>query len=101
MEPKIQRPNGKSYRPRRVVAYALGEEDDGVLVLGTHDIARAQVLADEVARWVAGKNCVAVRPWRGWFRDGFEGGQRRWVADEVHGRAGVCFPEIVEAGYVP
>jgi hypothetical protein len=92
----IQRPNGKPYRPRRVFAQAVGEEDEGVLVLGTHDVTRAQVLADKVARYVAGSGFVAVKPETGWWRDGFECGQRRWVADEENGRAGVLFRDIAE-----
>jgi hypothetical protein len=92
----IQRPNGKPYRPRRVFAQAVGEEDEGVLVLGTHDMARAQVLADKVARYIAGNGFVAAGPETGWWRDGFECGQRRWVSDEEHGRAGVLFRDMVE-----
>lgn len=93
----IKRPNGKTYRPRRVLAYPVGEDGEGVVVLGTHDLARAQALADEVARSVAGSGFVAADPWRGWWRDGFECGERRWVSDEERGRAGVLFREIVEA----
>ena len=92
----IQRPNGKPYRPCRVFAQSIGEEDEGVIVLGTHDLSRAQVLADKVARYVAGSGFAAVRPESGWWRDGFECGQRRWVTDEEHGRAGILFREIVE-----
>jgi hypothetical protein len=92
----IERPNGKPYRPRRVVAYGVGEDGEGVIVLGTHDLSRAQALADELARYVAGSGFVAVDPWRGWWRDGFESGERRWVSDEERGRAGVCFREIAE-----
>ena len=62
----IARPNGKPYRPRRVVAYGVGEDAEGVVVLGTHDLARAQALADELARRVAGSGFIAVDPWRGW-----------------------------------
>ena len=94
----IQRPNGKPYRPRRVAAFTVGEDDEGVVVLGTHDLTSAQVLADELARRVAGPEYVAVDPWRGWWRDGFENGRRAWVCDEEHGRAGVLFRDIVEAG---
>ena len=94
----IQRPNGKPYHPRRVIAYGVGEDGEGVIVLGTHDMARAQALADELARRVAGPEYVAADAWRGWWRDGFECGERRWVCDEVHGRAGVLFRDIVEAG---
>jgi hypothetical protein len=97
----ITRPNGKPYRSRRVTAQAIGEEDEGVLVLGTHDLARAQALADQTAKRIAGSGYVAADPWRGWWRDGFENGRRSWVTDEVRGRAGVLFREIVEAPPVP
>src|ERR1035441_868114 len=61
MEPEtIQRPNGSPYRPRRVFAQAVGEEDEGVLVLGTHDLDRAQSLADKVARYIAGSGFVSA-----------------------------------------
>ncbi len=80
-------------------AQSVGEEDEGVLVLGTHDLVRAQALADEVARSVAGSGFAAVNPWRGWWRDGFECGRRAWVIDEVHGRAGVLFRDIAEAEF--
>jgi len=93
----ITRPNGKPYRSRRVTVQAVGEEDEGVLVLGTHDLDRAQALADQVARRIAGTGFVAVDPWRGWWRDGFENGARAWVNDEVRGRAGVLFRDIVES----
>lgn len=93
----IKRPNGKLYRPRRVVAYAVGEDTDAVLVLGTHDLDRARPLADDLARYLLGAGYAAVQPETGWWRDGMEMGERRWVTDEVRGRAGVLFREIVEA----
>ena len=92
----IERPNGKPYRPRKVTGQIVGEENEGVLILGTHDLGRAQALADQMAAYEAGPGYVAVRPWRGWFRDGFWDGRRQWITDEVHGRAGVVFPEITE-----
>jgi hypothetical protein len=94
--PPIERPNGKLYRPRKIVAFMVGEEDEGVLVLGTHDRQRAQPLADQMAGHVAGHGFVAAEWVTGWYRDGFECGERRWVSDEVHGRPGVYFREIVE-----
>lgn len=98
----IIRPNGKPYRPRRVVAHEIGDEDEitcGVLVLGTHDQTRAQALADQLAQQVAGNGFVAADPYSGWYRDGFEMGRRQWVTDEVRGRAGVWFREIVEVSF--
>jgi hypothetical protein len=96
----IERPNGKAYRPRKVIAYIVADEYEevcGVLVLGTHDIARAQVLADSLVAYYVDSREVAADPVTGWWRDGFESGRLRWVADEVHGRGGVLFQKIVEA----
>jgi hypothetical protein len=95
----VQRPNGKPYRPRRVIAQAVGEDNEGVIVLGTHDLARAQVLADRLARQIAGPEYTAADPEAGWWRDGLEGGERRWVWDEVNGRAAVLFRDIVEGRF--
>lgn len=97
----VRRPNGKLYQSRLgVVAHEIDSDGDGiatgVLVLGTHDRERAQALADEVARRVAGPGFVAASPETGWYRDGISHGERRWAFDEVHGRAGVLFREIVE-----
>lgn len=96
MSEVITRPNGKPYHPRKVTGQIIGEEDEGVLILGTHDLERAQALADQMAAYEAGPGATAVRPWRGWFRDGFSSGRREWITDEVRGRAGVVFPEITE-----
>ena len=95
----IQRPDGKPYRPRKLAAYAVTDDGDmlaGVMVLGTHDPGRAQPLADGYAVWQLGSGHVAVDPVTGWWRDGFGYGHRCWVTDEVRGRAGVWFREIVE-----
>jgi hypothetical protein len=98
LEP-VMRPNGKPYRPRKVIAYGVADEDgvtSGVMVLGTHDVERAQKLADEcAAAWVE-SGYVAVTPERGWYREGFESGELRWLSDKERGRAGVHFREIVE-----
>ena len=100
----IERPSGKVYRPRKVIAHAVADEDgltSGVMVLGTHDIERAQKLADEcAAAWVE-SGYVAISPECGWFREGFEAGELRWLRDEERGRAGVCFRDIVEAAGTP
>jgi len=95
----LTRPNGRTYRPHKVTASFLYDENEaeaGVMVLGTHDVARAQRLANDLVKsWDSGY--VAVDPVTSWYRDGFEGGRRRWIHDAEHGRAGVCFGEIVEA----
>lgn len=102
MPDSMTRPNGKPYRARSVTANAVADEDGdlcGVIVLGTHDIARAQPLATDYARWQLGEGFKAASPLTGWYRDGFEGGRRRWITDEVRGRAGVWFREIVEVPF--
>ena len=94
MTEAITRPNGKPYRPRKVTGHAVADEDDmvvAVVVLGTHDVERARPLAEDCVRaWVDG-SYTAVNPVTGWWRDGFDMGQRCWVADPVRGRAGVWF----------
>lgn len=90
----IMRPDGKPYRPRKVVAWPVADADEmtsGVMVLGTHDIERARKLADECAAAWAGGGCVAIEPETGWFREGYESGRLMWLRDEVRGRAGVWF----------
>jgi hypothetical protein len=97
--PVIMRPNGKPYRPRKVIAYPVGDEDEtttGVIVFGTHDAGRAQGLADQIAHWEVGSDFAAAEPECVWWGDTFEQGRRGWVTDEEHGRAGVFFREIVE-----
>lgn len=96
----ITRPNGKLYRPRKVTANAVVDEDEalcGVIVLGTHDVDRAARLAAEYARWQLGAGYTAAGPLAGWFREGYESGHLRWLDDSERGRAGVWFREIVEA----
>lgn len=73
---EITRPDGRAYRPRKLAAHAVTDPDDtliGVVVLGTHDPAKAV-----------------------WWRDGFACGRRGWIDDPVAGRAGIWYQEIVE-----
>jgi hypothetical protein len=98
-EPAIKRPDGTIYRPRKITANAVTDEDEilcGVVVFGTHDIARAQPLADSYVAWQLDGRMSAVDPRTVWWRDGFACGQRSWLTDEKHGRAGVWFRDIVE-----
>jgi hypothetical protein len=99
--PTIQRPNGQPYQPRKVIAFGVYGADEcpaGVVVLGTHDVTRAQPLAlSLVQHYLLDSGYVPVDPAQVWWRDGFEGGSRRWVTDPERGRAGVWFREIVEA----
>ena len=94
------RPDGRLYKSRKVIAHTVVDDDEivcGVMVLGTHDVARAKPLADWIAADTTGRGFVAVDPVAGWWRDGFEGGRRRWVDDPKGGRAGIWFREIVES----
>jgi hypothetical protein len=98
----ITRPNGKPYRPRKVIAAAVTDDGDmlcGVMVLGTHDYHRAKPMADDYAAWQLGRRYVATDWVTGWWRDGFEGDRRCWVDDPEHGRAGVWFREIAEVAF--
>ncbi len=46
--PPIKRPNGILYRPRKLIAVPLGDEDEttGVVVFGTHDVSVARGWAE-------------------------------------------------------
>ena len=92
--PPIERPNGKLYRPFKVVAHAWENDDgqgSGAVVLGTQDIERARALATEAVQlWFDG-DFVAVHPIVGWFRLGWNYGELTWIRDPVRGRAGVQF----------
>jgi hypothetical protein len=95
----ITRPNGRPYRPRKVTAHALADDDDflsGVLVTGTHDRNRALELARVLVGRELGSGYEPVYSGGGWWRDGMEGGERRWVADDERGQAGVLFGKIEE-----
>jgi hypothetical protein len=100
--PVLTRPNGEPFRPRKVVAHAVVDDDDllsGVMILGTHDIPRAQALADQcIPGWLE-SGYVAAGPLAGWYRDAYDCGRRRFVIDEEHGRAGVWFREVAEASF--
>src|SRR5262245_18836893 len=95
--PAIERPNGKLYRPRGIVAWPLGGEGEalcGVVVLGTHDIERARPLAQQVTRQQLGGGYLAEAPVCVWWRSTYRHGRPYWVDDEDHGRAGVWFSRI-------
>ena len=95
----VTRPDGRVYRPRKIIAYAVAGEDEllsGVMVLGTHDVERARVLADRYAAWQLGEDCTAASPQAGWYREGYEAGRPMWLRDEKKGRAGVWFRDIAE-----
>ena len=89
--PIIVRPNGRTYRPRKIIAYAwAGYDDYGVIVFGTHDVERAEPLALDACRsWFGASGVTAPR--NVWFRDGRVNGERCWFPDEERGRPGVMF----------
>lgn len=95
----LVRPDGRRYRPVKVTAeFTVGGDgmEEGVMVCGTHDIARARALAEPyVSRWDAGM--APASPVTGWWRLGYSAGRMVWLPDEVKGRAAVWFTEIVEA----
>lgn len=90
----VQRPNGKLYQPLKVTGHAVVDEYSdviAVLVLGTHDVEQARPLAEHCVRMWVDSGYTAVDPRTGWWRDGFQHGERWWHEDEVGGRAGVRF----------
>lgn len=93
LEP-VRRPNGKLYRPRRLRSFYCEDDHLGqyaILILGTHTQSVALPLAmGEANFWVEGGVLDAV-PEPGWWRDGFEYGERAFVWDEVRGAAGLRF----------
>lgn len=95
----IERPSGSLYRPRKLVAYSVTDDDElvaGAVVFGTHDADQALPLAQEVIDRELGREYVPIEPCKVWWRDGFESGRRAWITDEEHGRAGVWFRDLAE-----
>jgi hypothetical protein len=98
----ITRPNGHPYRARKITAHVLSDEHDffsGVLVTGTHDQERALELARALVRRDLGPTYEPVWSGAGWWRDGMECGERRWVADDERGAAGVLFGKVEEVSF--
>ena len=101
--PPVQRPDGRWYAPRKLIAEGVTEDDEltGVLVFGTHNREVAQPLADAFAAGQIGAGWRAVYSGGGWWRSGFEHGEHAWIGDEGRGRAAVLFGRIEEAGEQP
>jgi hypothetical protein len=94
------RPDGRTYRSRKVAAYAVVDGDEflcGVMILGTHDIARTQPLADDYAAWQLGAGYAAADPVTGWWYLGYAATGRCWIEDAAKGRAGVWFRQVAES----
>lgn len=108
----IERPDGRLYRPRKVVCWPWENDtvhgwSGGAVVLGTHDVEQARALADPSIKAWFDFELSAVEPELGWFRLGYEGGDPTWIVDERRGRAGVWFtakvvvePDTVEGSGV-
>lgn len=85
----ITRPNGKPYRrrsPLRVEMFDTYDEDTGVVVLGTHDVATATALAADV---LAEYDLADLTPTEVWWRlvpwDTTGWHDRTWIVDTVRG----------------
>lgn len=87
----VQRPDGRIYRPRKIVGYLLDDEFEvtGVLVTGTHDEQRAYRLARSILEDEIGPGVEPALPAVGWWRSGYENGRPTWITDDVRG-AGRC-----------
>lgn len=90
----LTRPNGKPYCPRSVRVHRWEDDADtgytcGVIVLGTHDLERAQRLAERACQHWYGMHAFTPHP--GWYRLGIRRGEPTWIVDTVRGAAGVHF----------
>lgn len=99
---EFTRPNGKTYRPRKLGLQTHSWEntdgyDDscGVIVFGTLSPDEAHESAIQACRYWYGM-ATAENPEPGWYRSGFQNGQRMWISDGDRGRPGVMF-EAVDA----
>lgn len=94
--PAIERPNGKTYRPRKVVVEPIEMRDGSyaVIVFGTHDVEFARPLATKWITTESDPHDVAGDPCVGWWRDGYEHSDRAWIPDDELGRAGVRFTAV-------
>lgn len=94
----LTRPNGRQFRPRKITVErwenSVHNDACGVVVLGTHDVEAARVLAqDAIQGWADTPGVVPTKPEVGWWRLTYAGarGHRCWTSDESNGRAGVMF----------
>lgn len=94
--PAIERPNGKTYRPRKIVVEPIERPDGGyaVIVFGTHDVEFAWPLATTWIKAETDPQDAAGEPRVGWWRDGYIYGERTWIPDDDLGRAGVWFTAV-------
>lgn len=103
--PAILRPNGESYRPRKLTAVLWHDGpyhapiQRGVYVYGTHDIAVAYPLAAEMVQREFGPELNAIWPDRCWVGKRPARNSKSFVLirDDMHGRAAVRW--TAEAGH--
>lgn len=93
---QVVRPNGKTYRARKVRMCVWDNggyhnDDKGVVVLGTHDVEQATAVAHEGVRYWFDHELIATKPEVGWFRLGYHFGEQSWMRDQIKGAAGVMF----------
>jgi hypothetical protein len=102
MTDTMTRPNGRSYRPRNTKLKAVAwsnfnsgvGDDEGVLIVGTHDLDRATEFATRMCEyWFARP---ASLPQLDWVRDGYGSDGPQWVSDTVRGRPGIWFTAATE-----
>lgn len=104
--PVIERPNGTIYRPRTIAPVALGNEDEitDILVLGTHDVRYAEIIAGPELERIAqefyyGDSRLEIsgpgqQVWKSRRLSAWDEGAPYYVYAEnpETGRAGVMFP---------
>lgn len=100
--PAIKRPNGKLYRPRKIVAEFFYEDEieAGIWVFGTHDGSLSRKLASDLLL-TYDKGLMATSAYTLWVSRVIRNGTVMYEQDDEHGRAAVCFPELAEVPYAP
>lgn len=96
----IIRPNGKTYRPRAIVAHAWENPDDmtgdnyqGCIIIGTHDAVAAQPFAERMCNYWFGTSGAKFMQ-AGWFRKAYDYTGPAWIEDDVRGSAGCYFSAV-------
>jgi len=104
--PAIERPNGKLYRPRKIEAVGLGNDDEitHILIFGTHDARFAETFAGPELERLTGEFYytdyrleISGQGECGWWRRDLAGWDEgapmyQFAKDPEKGRAGVMFP---------
>jgi hypothetical protein len=91
--PAVTRPNGKLYRPRKIRSEVLYDQDSvesEVVVLGTHDVLTATVLATRDVQSIDA-GFEPADPVLSWYRQSIRNGDPFYEYDEIRGAACVLF----------